>query len=366
MQPVVDAPVSGEVGWPGGSDYGAVWSSDGQAVVLSGTFPESKDGKPTPACVVVADLPSHTSSCVEKLTSRAGPDQVPPEGYHYVLNAKFVEGDKNRVEITFSNRKEETGTIEYRRARHGDWEVVSERKGIPGTQRNGLEIGVKQSFDQPPMLVGSQKGKSNVIWDPNPQFKDTDIVQPKIYRWKDKEGRDWEGGLYLPVGYRVGPRYPLVIQTHGFAKSTFLPSGSYPTAFAASELAAVGIAVLQVGGGTLCGALGPEEAACEVSGFDSGARQLAADGTVDLERVGYIGFSRSCWYGMNMLTNATFRLKASLLADGIAEPYWIFLLAGGDPSAEMPMPFGGCPARNDQPASGRRPAIPVVSWRQSF
>src|SRR5262249_43831518 len=132
----------------------------------------------------------------------------------------------------------------------------------------------------------------------------------------------------------------LVIQTHGFNHSTFLPSGSYPTAFAAETLAGAAIAVLQVGGGTLCGALGREEAECEVSGFDSGARQLSADGIVDLQKVGYIGFSRSTWYGMAMLTNATFPLKASLLADGIAEPYWIFLLAGGDPSAEIPMPFG--------------------------
>ena len=340
IQPLVDAPVSGEVGWPGGADYGAVWSSDSQAVVLSGTFPESKDGKPTPACVVVANLRSHKSSCAEKLTSRAGPNQEPPEGYHYVLSAQFVEGDKNRVEITFSDRKEEEGTIEYRRVSNGDWKVVRERKGIPGPQHNGMEISVKQAFDERPVLVASEEGKSRMIWDPNPQFDHVDLVQPKIYRWKDKEGREWDGGLYLPAGYRAGQSYPLVIQTHGFAKSAFFPSGSYPTAFAADELAGAGIAVLQVGGGTLCGKLGPEEAACEVSGFDSGARQLASDGIVDLEKVGYIGFSRSTWYGMEMLTNASFPLKASLLADGIAEPYWLFLIFGGDMSAEMEKPFG--------------------------
>lgn len=325
VRPLTNAPVSGEVGWPGDADYGAAWSSDGQAVVLTGTFVESKDGRPTPACVVVVDLGSHASSCVEKLKAR-GPDQKLPEGYHYVLSADFVGGDKNRVEITFNDRNEAAGTIEYRRTNRGDWEVAGERKGIRGTERNGMELSVKQAFDEPPALVASQQGKSKVIWDPNPQFHEIDLVEPKIYRWKDKEGRDWKGGLYLPPGYQAGKRYPLVIQTHGFTESLFMPSGSYPTAFAARELAGAGIAVLQVGGGTICGALGPEEAACEVSGFDSGARQLATDGIVDLQRVGYIGFSRSCWYGVEMLTNGSLRLKAAFLDDGIMVDFLQFAL----------------------------------------
>jgi len=41
---------------------------------------------------------------------------------------------------------------------------------------------------------------------------------------------------------------------------------------------------------------------------------LAAHGIVDLKRVGYIGFSHSCWFGMEMLTNGSFALKASLIA----------------------------------------------------
>jgi dipeptidyl aminopeptidase/acylaminoacyl peptidase len=180
-----------------------------------------------------------------------------------------------------------------------------------------------------------------VIWDPNPQFHDVDLGQAKIYRWKDKEGRDWEGGLYLPSAYRAGQRYPLVIQTHGFTESVFLPSGSFPTAFAGRELAAAGIAVLQIGGGKACGGAGPEEASCEVAGFEAGARQLATEGIVDLQKVGYIGFSRSCWYGMEFLTNGTLPLKAALLADGITVDYLLFALTGTDFADEIgAKPFG--------------------------
>lgn len=343
IQPLIDAPPSGEAGWSPGGDYGAVWSSDGEAILLSGTFLESKGGEAAPPCVAVLDLASHTSSCVEKLKARGGPNLELPEGYHNVMSAEFVEGDKNLVEITFSDRNEAAGTIEYQRTSRGDWEVVSERKGIHPLKRNGLEISVKQAFDEPPMLMASQQSKSKVIWDPNPQFRDIDLVEPKIYRWKGKDGKDWEGGLYLPSGYQTGKRYPLVIQTHGFTESTFLPSGSFPTAFAARELAGAGIAVLQVGGGTNCpiGTANGAEAACYSSGFEAGARQLASDGIIDLEKVGYIGFSRTCWFGMEMLTKGSLRLKAAALDDGIMADYFQSALGGSDFKDELGVkPFG--------------------------
>src|SRR5206468_1497280 len=131
-----------------------------------------------------------------------------------------------------------------------------------------------------------------------------------------------------------------VIQTHGFTESVFLPSGSFPTAFAGRELAAAGITVLQIGGSKACGA-GPNEAACEVAGFEAGARQLAAEGMVDLQEVGYIGFSHSCWYGMEFLTNGSLPLKAALLADGIMVDYLQFSLNGIDFSDAIgAQPFG--------------------------
>ena len=339
MQPLMDAPPAGEADWPG-NDYGAEWSSDGRAVVLSGTFLESKDGRPTHPCVAVVELPSLKSSCVEKLRARRGPNEELSADYRYVMSARFVEGDKNRVEITFADREEAAGTVEYRRTGQGDWQVAGEQKGIHRTGRNGVEISVKQAFDQPPLLVASEKGKAKVIWDPNPEFRQIELGQAKIYRWKDKEGRDWEGGLYLPASYRAGQRYPLVIQTHGFTESVFTPSGAYSTAFAARELAAAGIAVLQVGGAKACGA-GPDEASCEVAGFEAGARQLATDGIVDLQRVGYIGFSHSVWYGMEFLTNGSLPLRAVLLADGIMVDYLQFALNGIDFKTEIgAKPFG--------------------------
>jgi len=58
-------------------------------------------------------------------------------------------------------------------------------------------------------------------------------------KWKDKSGRDWVGGLYKPPIIHRENAIPR-IQTHGFAEHEFRPSGAFPTAFAAQELAAAG------------------------------------------------------------------------------------------------------------------------------
>jgi dipeptidyl aminopeptidase/acylaminoacyl peptidase len=148
----------------------------------------------------------------------------------------------------------------------------------------------------------------------------------------------------MPAGYEAGRRYPLVIQTHGFSESWFTPSGSFPTAFAARELAAAGIAVLQIGGGKQCGNLVADEASCEVRGFESGAKQLVSEGLIDSQEIGYIGFSRSCWYGMEMLTNSSLPLRTALLADGVTGGYLEYLLFGVDlfhEGQETPAPAFG-------------------------
>src|SRR5207244_7962007 len=121
-------------------------------------------------------------------------------------------------------------------------------------------------------------------------------------------GREWKGGLYKPVGYNSGQRYPLVIQTHGFSQSEFRPSGVFPTAMAARALAAMGIMVLQTAtgaAGARCPIATPEEGPCEVGIFESAASQLVSEGLVDPNKIGIVGFSRSCFYVMEMLTTGS-------------------------------------------------------------
>src|SRR5260370_35942855 len=162
-------------------------------------------------------------------------------------------------------------------------------------------IDVKEGFNDPPVLVATDEAPktTRVIWDPNPILKSIDLGEASVFKWKDGTGRDWVGGLYKPPDYIVGQRYPLVVQTHGFAPFRFEPSGIFPTANAARELAAAGILVLQVPDFPM--AVDPKESLCNVFGYEAGVRALVTEGLVDPDRVGIIRFSRTCYYLLDAL-----------------------------------------------------------------
>jgi dipeptidyl aminopeptidase/acylaminoacyl peptidase len=212
----------------------------------------------------------------------------------------------------------------------GTWRVAGQIKGGGKAEHNGIEITVKEGVNEPPLLVAVNKQASRVLWDPNPQLKNFDLGEAAVYtwkwNWKDKEGQEGRGGLYKPVNYKPGHHYPLVIQTHGFSESRFNPSGVFPTAFAARALAAEGIAVLQVGiGGCPVGT--PDEGPCAVSYYESAAKQLISEGLVDPDKIGIIGFSRTCFTVMETLTMGSLHLKAASITDGVMADYVQYMLA---------------------------------------
>jgi hypothetical protein len=150
----------------------------------------------------------------------------------------------------------------------------------------------------------------------------------------------WEGGLYEPVGYQVGQHYPLVIQTHGFHEYLFRPSGLYPTGSAARSLAAAGIFVLQVDEGRNCSVQTPSEGPCQVAGYESAVNQLVSEGKVDPERIGIIGFSRSCYWVMEALTANSIPFKAALVTDGWMMTYFQYVATTDlDNNNEVPRQF---------------------------
>jgi len=286
------------------------WSSNGDAVVLPGTFVKPNNDTPSRPCITVVDLPSKTCSCVEMLKGGA------EAGFHTIWQAQFASGNKQRVLVRFNDREHTSIQVsEYRRAAEGIWKAVGQREDTSDVAERGFDVTTKQGLNQPPLLVASNAGKSRVIWDPNPQLQNIELGEASIYTWKGKEGQSFKGGLYKPVNYHVGTHYPLVVQTHGFDESIFTPAGiAFPNGFAARALAAAGFIVLQVKEG--CPSGDPSEGPCVVSTYESGARQLVSDGLADPDKIGIIGFSRSCYYVMETLTFGSLHLKAALITDG--------------------------------------------------
>jgi hypothetical protein len=71
-----------------------------------------------------------------------------------------------------------------------------------------------------------------------------------------------------------------------------------------------------------------EEAQDQIAGYESAIERLAADGIIDPERVGIIGFSRTCYYVESALVRNPRWFAAATLADGVDESYMNYLLFG--------------------------------------
>lgn len=302
------------------------WSSDSQAILLPGTFVNAGESISSRPCIVAFDLSSNNSTCVETLKKTHSETGNHEEGFHYVTDARFVGGVKQRVIVNYDKTfYGDTGSIEYRYLPDGTWQIEAESTGNPPAALDGIRVHIQQGLDEPPVLLAANSRTSAVLWDPNPQLENLDLGQAGVYTWKDKKGRQWDAGLYKPSNYKAGMRYPLVIQTHGFVESQFLPSGLYPTAFAARELAAAGIIVVQVAEHSMDSGLSSDDAATAVANYEVIANRLISEGLVDPDKIGIVGFSHTCYYVMHALTHSDFHLEAASITEGEMGGYFQYL-----------------------------------------
>jgi len=259
-------------------------------------------------------------SCVERLADLNKEGQA--ERWQLIYNVQFVHGNKDAVTVEHLLRDGKEAAT-YHRSNDDSWIA----NGALGSSKiQPLEVSIRQSLNSPPVLIATdnETKASTILWDPNPRLKDIQLSDVSIFEWKDETGRDWVGGLYKPPDYRKGKRYPLVIQNHGFDAQEFRPSGAFTTAFAAQELAAAGFLVLQVRDCPIRGT--PDEAPCQVAGYEAAVRQLVANEMVDPQHVGIIGFSRTCFYVLQALTASKLHFAAASITDGVNEGYLQYLL----------------------------------------
>ena len=211
-----------------------------------------------------------------------------------------------------------------------------------------FKLTLEEDLNRPPEVFASDpKGvRRGLLLDLNPQFARLQFGKVEAVNWKASDGHDVSGGLYLPPDYQPGRRYPLVIQTHGFAKERFWIDGPFPSAFAAQPLAARGIIVLQVGASTNLSedmkyALTPREAPRQMSAYEGAIDYLDGRGLIDRNRVGILGFSRTVFYVEYSLTHSKYRFAAASVADGVDEGYVNYLLF---PDPDYGLVNGGPPA----------------------
>lgn len=333
---LVDAPNAWSLGFPDAN--GAIWSHDGQKLMLLNTFlpfdvstTEERTKRINPCTAALVELASQTSTCL------AFSDY--PERKLFLTSASFTPDD-NSVSLDYWG-PEIGRTRERVDERDGRWQetghiglAVTESTDSPRSGRLGepLSVKVKQDLNTPPTVWAAEGSSSEKIWDPNPRLANYELGEASIFKWRDQSGHEWTGGLVKPPDYISGTRYPLVIQTHGFIEGEFMTDGAYTTAFAARPLAAAGIVVLQMGENYNYRSLS-QEAELQILGLESAIQRLGSDGVIDPDRVGIIGFSRTCYHVETALIKNPRLFAAAVISDGVDQSYMQEMLFGVGTSA---------------------------------
>ena len=327
---LTNAPYAERAGWWEVSGATPRFSDDGKFVLLPGTFLLTQTGEDVRPCVAAVELASRNAECVRTL-KRNLPGSFEP-GFEKIAQVSFLPSRHDGV-LLKTYALDSPGDLARRYIRSGSGAWSLEPSEMTNSSSNHLLIESRATFKDSPVLVASDSAthRSRVVFDLNPQLRNIVLGVPELYQWKDAAGRDWQGILYKPLGYQPGAKYPLVIQNHGFALDRYVPSGGFPSAFVAQELASAGIAVLHVR--DCNGRSTPIEGPCNVGGYEAAVAKLAADGLVDPSRVGIIGFSRTVFYVLEALTTSKLHFAAASVTEGITAGYMDYLLGVGSSHA---------------------------------
>jgi dipeptidyl aminopeptidase/acylaminoacyl peptidase len=344
---LIDAPNGWSLGSSGANR--AVWARDERVLLLTNTYldldssiDQEKLANLRPCVAASVDLNSMKVTCISRSLHK------PVE--RRLVDVSFGQNDRE----VFLNYATASGSSEKQlfRFANGSWHpgpTGPNRERRPGRKRRtasgNVEVVIEQDLNLPPALWVKDltTGKQRKIWDPNPQFASIRFGEVSVLRWRDGQGYEWTAGLVKPPAYVAGQTYPLVIQTHGFQPHEFMTDGAFTTAFAAQPLASAGIMVLQMPI-RHDHMVSPSEAQEQVAGFLSAIEVLRSAGLVDPNRVGIIGFSRTCYYVESALIEDPHRFAAATLADGVDESYLQYLLfADGEAHREADSIYGGPP-----------------------
>jgi len=325
---LVDAPQDFVLVYP--RDTTAIWSTDEKRVLLTNTFltlegvgEAEQKNRLRPCAVADVELSSKVQRCILPMPDKSadGVARILPDTLRFGASDDIVS-----LNVALSNGDTEERTYSLDR---NEWKLTDAvAHHADNASASGLVISVKQTLNQPPILWAKdvQTGKEGEIWDPNPQFKNLEFGEASVFHWKDKQDREWKGGLAKPVGYVPGRRYPLVVQIYSFDERQFLTDGDFPTAFAARHLASAGIVALQIQ--RKPHTFDVHEGEIQLSGIQSAIDELVKEGLVDSSKVGLVGFSSTAWYVEYALIKDPARFTAATIADGIDMSYVQYRLWG--------------------------------------
>jgi dipeptidyl aminopeptidase/acylaminoacyl peptidase len=297
------------------SDCNLMWSPTSDSVIitntnlpLEGTSAQEREARKSTTLTVEVDIATGTISKITDSVLRSTTVEASPTGL--VLRSRNDDPKTTEREMTF-------------RKIGNSWERtdVTIKNTTP-------RVVLKEDMNTPERIVAidPSTNRERLLLDLNPQFKDLIFGRVEEIHWKTADGRDKKGGLYYPVHYIPGKRYPLVIQTHGWSSDRFLIDGSFPTAFAAQALAGKGIMVLQEEIDIVDVAGATKEGPAEEASYEGAVDYLDGIGLIDRNQVGLVGFSRTCFHVKYTLTHSKYHFAAASVTDGIDAGYMQYMV----------------------------------------
>ncbi|HON00667.1 MAG TPA: S9 family peptidase, partial [Acidobacteriota bacterium] len=178
-------------------------------------------------------------------------------------------------------------------------------------------------------LDGEQVSNTRRITNLNPSFDRKPSGRVEIIRWTGADNDVVEGILYYPFGYEEGRRYPLMLSIHGGPSGTDFDAWSESWGSPKVLLRQRGAFVLKVNyhGSGNYGLEWVESICCgkyyelERVDIENGVDYLIAQGLVDPERIGSMGWSNGAILTTELVTRNTGRYKVASAGAGDVE--WI-------------------------------------------
>jgi dipeptidyl aminopeptidase/acylaminoacyl peptidase len=208
---------------------------------------------------------------------------------------------------------------------NGIWmKVATARKELEKVKR--IDVTLAEDMNSSPKLFVEDRdtGKTRLLLDLNPQFRHLEFGEVRDLGVIKRKELSVNAGIYLPVGYKAGSRYPLVLQTHEWSAERFWIDGPFDSAFAAQALAGKGFIVAQIAmNRTHRSTL--EEVRGEAQGYDVVIGYLDEHKMVDLSKIGIIGFSRTALGVKYALLHSKYHFAAATIADGSDVGYFRYV-----------------------------------------
>ena len=326
------------------------WSPDSTDILIAPTLlpPDSSDK---------AGLSGRAAAVVDVTTGKYVQIPIEPGDAEHILSTEWLSS--NIIEIRLMGGE----SIRYERKENLWQNTATDKLPEPPASAperpNRVRIELRQGLNDPPVLyaVDLRTGQNRAVLDPNPNLRSHfRLGNVDFIEWTNTDGRKWRGRLYYPADYKCGRRYPLVIQTYGYAdKSEYsltglgglsgVALGPVWSVYLAQPLASIGVAVLQIGGAE--GGPRPFEEMTEIqrmksigTALQTAAEHLVSVGLVDGSRVGIMGHSALGRVIEHALVDSEFPYAAAIAGDYADDNYMQAALINWDHEFGQSFPFG--------------------------